>query len=160
MHRSTLTLRRLQPDDAEACDAILRSLPYFFGDAEGQAQCAWAVRNEEGIVTEIEGRVGGFLTVRAHTARSSEITWMAVEAARRGLGIGRSLMEGLIEQQRADGRRLLLVTTLAESFDEGDVEDGYAGTRAFYRTMGFIDAMELPNHWPQHPALLLVLPLR
>lgn len=53
----------------------------------------------------------------------------------------------------------MLVTTLAASFDEGEVADGYAGTRAFYQARGFISAMELPNLWPEHPVLLLVLPL-
>ena len=42
---------------------------------------------------------------------------------------------------------------------EPGVVDGYDRTRAFYRSVGFIPARELPNLWPNHPALLLAMPL-
>ena len=36
---------------------------------------------------------------------------------------------------------------------------GYQRTRAFYRSVGFLPARELPDLWPGNKALLLVLPL-
>jgi hypothetical protein len=39
------------------------------------------------------------------------------------------------------------------------VVDGYNRTRAFYRSVGFIPARELPNLWPDHRALLFAMPL-
>jgi hypothetical protein len=42
---------------------------------------------------------------------------------------------------------------------EPGVVDGYNRTRAFYRSVGFIPARELPNLWPSHPALLFAMPL-
>lgn len=137
----------------------MRSLPYHFGNDEGRRECARAVRAEDGFVAVLGHRVVGFLTVARHFVEAAEITWMAVDAAHRGRGVGRSLVDHLVGDLRAEGRRLLLVTTLAASFDEGDVEDGYARTRAFYRGLGFIPARELPNLWANVPALLLVLPL-
>src|SRR5437764_162313 len=156
---STIDVRPLAADAAEACDGVILSLPYHFGDEGGRRECARAVRAGEGLVAAADGRVAGFLTVQRHFAGSAEITWMAVHAAHRGRGIGRALIERLCRELRAEGRRLLLVMTLAASRDEGDVADGYGRTRAFYRALGFIPAREFPAYWPTSPALLLVLPL-
>ena len=65
----------------------------------------------------------------------------------------------LADQLRHEGRRLLLVTTLSSLEAEPGVADGYNRTRAFYRSVGFLPARELPNLWPNHPALLLAMPL-
>src|SRR5947199_9745543 len=157
---SIIEVRPLAVADAEACDGVILSLPHHFGDEGGRRECARAVRAGEGLVAVVGGRVVGFLTVQRHFADSAEITWMAVHAARRGRGIGRALIDRLCRELRAEGRRLLLVMTLAASRDEGDVADGYGRTRAFYRALGFIPAREFPTYWPTPPALLLVLPPR
>ena len=158
---SAVEVRPLSAADADACDAVIRSLPYHFGDEAGRRECARAVRASDGLVAVLDGRVVGFLTVQRHFETSAEITWMAVHAAHRGRGVGRALIERLCRELRAEGRRLLLVMTLAASHDEGDVADGYARTRAFYRALGFIPAREFARGtlWPNSPALLLVLPL-
>jgi hypothetical protein len=49
--------RPLTPDDADACEAIVASLPYHFGDADGRAACAEAGRTSAGLVYEIGGEV-------------------------------------------------------------------------------------------------------
>jgi hypothetical protein len=95
--------------DATSCDEVIRSLPYHFGDPDGQRECAEAVRTSPGLVATRDDRVIGF-----HP--------FALEA-------------------------------------EPGVVDGYNRTRAFYRSVGFIPARELPNLWPNHPALLLAMPL-
>jgi ribosomal protein S18 acetylase RimI-like enzyme len=154
-----IEVRPLAVADAGTCDQVILSLPYHFGDAAGRRECARAVRTSDGLVALLDGRVVGFLTVQRHFETSAEITWMAVHAAYRGRGAGRALIERLCRELRAEGRRLLLVMTLAASRDEGDVADGYHRTRAFYRALGFIPAREFPTYWPNSPALLLVLPL-
>lgn len=159
MNAGELTIRPLAPADAAACDAIILSLPYHFGNAAGRAECARAVREGDGLVAARDDRVVGFLTVAREHDRAAEITWLAVEHAARGQGIGRALVERLCVALRAEGRRLLLVMTLSSSYDEGDVPDGYARTRAFYRTLGFIEAKEFPDLWPGNPAVLFALPL-
>jgi ribosomal protein S18 acetylase RimI-like enzyme len=90
---------------------------------------------------------------------TSEITWMAVHADRRGQGIGRALMRQLTGDLRRQGRRLLLVLTVSELEEEPGINDGYGRTRAFYRSVGFVPARELPDLWPGDKALLLAMPL-
>lgn len=43
-------VRALRPADAEACDAIVASLPYHFGQEDGRAECARKVRSQPGLV--------------------------------------------------------------------------------------------------------------
>ena len=86
-------LRRLTTADAPACDAIIASLPYHFGQERGVEECAKAVRQQAGFVATIDGDVVGFLTFTNHWPESAEITWMAVSAEHRRRGIGRVLIE-------------------------------------------------------------------
>jgi ribosomal protein S18 acetylase RimI-like enzyme len=153
---SAVVIRALTPADAEACDAVILSLPYHFGNAAGRAECARAVREDDGLVAERAGRVVGFLIVKRHYARAAEISWLAVEDGQRGQGVGSALVEQLCATLRAEGRQLLLVMTLSDSYDESAVEDSYARTRAFYRRLGFIEAREFADLWPGNPALLFV----
>jgi ribosomal protein S18 acetylase RimI-like enzyme len=139
------TIRPLAIADAAACDAIIRSLPYHFGDS--------------GLVAVAGGEVIGFLTVLRHFPASAEISWMAVRADRRRRGLGGLLIEHLCAMLREDGCRLLLVMTLSSLYKETETSDSYAQTRAFYRAHGFLDARDLPDYWPSNPALLMVRPL-
>ena len=43
------SIRPLTSDDAPRCDAVIASLPYFFGDPDGRAMCAEAVRSQPGV---------------------------------------------------------------------------------------------------------------
>jgi GNAT superfamily N-acetyltransferase len=158
---SHLEVRPLTVADASTCDEIVLSLPHHFGHEGGRKACAQAVRTSEGWAAILDGRVVGFLTVQPHNATTIEITWMAVHAGQRGQGIGRHLIERLKHEMQARGYRFLLVATLAPSYNESHVEDGYASTRAFYQTAGFLPLCEVPLYWGtgNNPALLLVMPL-
>ena len=46
-------LRRLTHSDAPACDAIIATLPYHFGNERGVEECARAVRQQAGFVATI-----------------------------------------------------------------------------------------------------------
>lgn len=156
---SPVEVRALRPDDAEACDAVVASLPTFFGNAEGIEQCRSAVRSQEGWVATENGDVVGFLTSVTHFGVSAEITWMAVRAERRRLGIGRALVERARGDAARRGRRVLHVLTLGPSVVE-EGADTYAGTRAFYEAMGFTPLRELQlRSWEDEHALILACPL-
>jgi ribosomal protein S18 acetylase RimI-like enzyme len=144
---SATEIRSLEPDDAAACDAIVAGLPYHFGQEQGRRDCAAAVRREPGLVA-VEGReVTGFLTYVHRFDESAEITWMAVRADRRRHGIGHALIDRLVDELGAAGRRTLLVLTVSPSDPGPEPDDGYQSTRAFYRSVGFVLARDLPREW-------------
>jgi GNAT superfamily N-acetyltransferase len=152
-------IRPLEPGDAEACDAVLATLPYFFGDPVGIEDCARAVRSQRGWVAVDDDEVNGFVTVSPSSATTLEITWMAVRSGERKRGIGRQLMDAVVTAAGADGVRLLCVLTLGPSVPE-DVEDSYEGTRRFYERVGFLPVKEISlTTWNNSHALLLARPL-
>jgi GNAT superfamily N-acetyltransferase len=145
-------VRELQRADAPSCDAVLASLPDFFGLQSGIDACAAAVRSEPGYVADDRGEVIGFLTVERPFADCAEISWMAVQRERRASGIGTALIEKLAADERRAGTQLLLVMT------SGDADE-YVPTRAFYRARSFLPAKTFPGWWEGDLPLLLVRPL-
>lgn len=143
----TISLRPLTLADADACDAIVASLPYHFGQEEGRSDCAAAVRTQRGLVAERDAEVVGFLTFRTWFEDAAEITWMAVRAAHRHTGVGRSLMDRLAADLGAGGRRLLLVLTVSPNDPPDEIDDGYQATRAFYAANGFALARDFGGYW-------------
>ena len=146
-------IRALEPTDAEQCDAVIRSLPQWFGNDEGIAEAAAAVRAQAGLVCELDGAVVGFLTWKRHHPAAAEITWLAVHASHRGGGTGTALVEELVAT--AGALRYLTVKTLSASCDYPPYEE----TRAFYRARGFTELIELDIWGPDNPATLFVRPL-
>ncbi len=145
--------------DAEACDGVLATLPYHFGDPTGQADCAKAVRSERGWVAVDGDEIVGFLTVAPSSDEAIEITWMAVRMDRRRGGIGAQLMKAAVDAAHQDGFRQLVVMTLGPSEPE-DAEDSYEGTRRFYKREGFVPLKEVGlRSWTNGYALLLARPI-
>ncbi len=144
--------------DSAACDAIVASLPDWFGLEEGIRECAAAVRTQPGLVAEVNGQVAGFLTLTRPYAPTPEISWLAVHARDRRRGIGRALMVAVSDQLRTHGDRLVVVKTLSDRSDPGPE---YAQTRAFYLAMGFVPVaeLELDPPDPRNPIQLLALSL-
>ena len=146
-------IRPLEPGDAERCDAIIRSLPDWFGNDQGITECAAAVRSQAGLVDVADGVVTGFLTWKRHHPDTAEITWLAVHADQRGAGTGTALVEALVAA--APGLRYLTVKTLSAACEY----EPYEETRAFYRARGFRELIELDLWGPENPATLFVRPL-
>jgi GNAT superfamily N-acetyltransferase len=149
-----ITVRELRPGDAETCDAIILTLPYFFGVESGRQDCARAVRSQPGVVAEVDGEVVGFLTLEPHFDVTWEITWMAVHADHRHRGVGRALMDEAARVAGAAGAQMMSVLTAGPS-DPEEHEDNYDGTRSFYRAMGFVPLQELRlEGWGQWALIL------
>jgi ribosomal protein S18 acetylase RimI-like enzyme len=136
--------------DANACDAIIGGLPEWFGQAQGIADCAAAVRSQRGLVAVDTHGVVGFLTWETREG-GAEITWMAVRANARRCGFGRALLGGLVDRLRVDAVTELRVKTLSSR----DPYPPYAETRAFYRANGFEEIDELDIWGPENPVVLL-----
>ena len=143
--------------DAVGCDAVIRSLPYFFGDEDGVRECAEAVRSQPGWVARDGNEVVGFVTTEEAAPQCLEITWLAVRADQRRAGVGRRLVEGVAVEAAAGGAALLCALTLGPSVAEPGIEDGYEGTRRFWEHVGFRPVKELGlRSWNDEHALLLV----
>lgn len=157
-HTGGVRVRPLAPGDAETCDAIIASLPYFFAIEEGVKECSLAVRTQSGwVAVDGAGQVVGFLTTDTPFPGSVEITWLAVRGHRRRAGAGRVLIERAAQEAARQGHRCLCVLTLGPSASEPGVEDGYAGTRRFYERVGFLPLKELRlSAWGGEHALVLV----
>jgi ribosomal protein S18 acetylase RimI-like enzyme len=108
-------IRPLHTEDAERCDQIIASLPYHFGQEDGQRECADAVRGQPGLVAMLDHAVVGFLTVDRQFDQAAEITWMAVHAGHRHQGVGRALIERLCQDLAAEGRPSRLSTPAPNS---------------------------------------------
>lgn len=144
--------REIQEEDAPACDAIVAGLPEWFGNPQGIADCAAAVRSQAGLVVlDDAGEVAGFLTWEVPAYGVAEITWMAVRADARRRGHGRILLDALVERLRAARVRELHVKSLSSR----DPYPPYAETRAFYRANGFEEVEELGVWGPENPAVLM-----
>lgn len=141
----TFAIRQLAASDAEACDAIVATLPYHFGNEEGRRECARAVRSQRGLVAQDDGEVVGFVTFEPRFDECAEVTWMAVRADRRRSGVGRALLDRVAADTRAEGRQFLLVLTVSPSDGPDEIPDGYQATRAFYESNGFILARDFPG---------------
>ena len=153
-------IRPLAPTDADACDAIVLSLPYHFGHEGGRAECADAVRTQPGLAAVEDDEVVGFLTLARHSEKSAEITWMAVRSDRRRHGHGRALIERAVVELAAEGVEVVSLLTLAESEIEHRETDNYAETRAFYRALGFVPLRELALDGWDDRAVIMARPLR
>ncbi|MDP9330557.1 MAG: GNAT family N-acetyltransferase [Actinomycetota bacterium] len=153
---TAVTIRDLAPRDAEACDAIILSLPYHFGQESGRRDCAVAVREQPGLVAVENDDVIGFLTFARWFDNSSEITWMGVYRDRRRQGIGGALVQEVARRLAAEGRTLLVVLTVSPSDTDPEPPDGYRSTRAFYTKEGFELARDLAGLWDGDLPVLMV----
>jgi rhodanese-related sulfurtransferase/GNAT superfamily N-acetyltransferase len=147
-----MRIRPLEPSDAERCDAIIASLPDWFGNEQGIRDCAAAVRSQPGFVLEQADTVSGFVTVGRPRPQVAEITWIAVHPDSRRRGAGRALLDAVVAELQRDGSRYLVVKTLSDR----EAYEPYAETRAFYIATGFIPLIDLDIWGPENPALLFV----
>jgi GNAT superfamily N-acetyltransferase len=144
-------IRPASPEDAERCGEIAVDAwccvfedwrerlgepvwERIFGDWEARKRGSVIsqVRDhpQHAIVTELRGRVVGFLTWRLHRKRGvGEISNNAVDPARQGAGIGTDQVRWVLEHFREEGMGAARVMT------GGD--PGHAPARAMYHKAGF-----------------------
>lgn len=88
-----------------------------------------------------EGPLVGYLCYghTPMTAATYDLYWMAVDGARRGLGVGRRLVEAFEAAVQQAGGRLIRVETSSR--------DGYDGTLAFYLRTGYEIASRIADFY-------------
>jgi GNAT superfamily N-acetyltransferase len=137
------------------CEAILRSLPEWFGIETSLLNYAKSAALLPTWTATVDGEVVAFLSVVRHFPASAEVHCVAVHARQRGRGIGRALLGEVERWLAADGVRLLQVKTLGPSRPDAH----YELTRRFYERYGFVALEEFKDLWPGNPCLLLAKPI-
>jgi GNAT superfamily N-acetyltransferase len=149
------TIRELDASrDAAGCDAVIASLPDFFGVESGRADCARAVRSERGAVAiDDDDRVIGFATWTAHRDDAAEITWAAVHRDARNQRLGRRIIGAVEDQARAAGVAWMTVMTVSPNDARPET---YTPTRHFWqRVVGYSELRDF-DIWDSNLAVLMV----
>ncbi|HEX5404939.1 MAG TPA: GNAT family N-acetyltransferase [Pseudonocardiaceae bacterium] len=140
---------------ADATERLLGMLPAWFGIPEANAGYVRSATELDGFVATTATGTVGVVLCRRHFPSTAEIHLIAVDPAWHRRGVGRALVAAVESEVIGDGGRLLEVKTLGPSHPD----EGYAKTRAFYRSVGFLPLEEFHDLWPGNPALILVKPL-
>lgn len=104
-----------------------------------------------GLVAEVNGRPAGFACYGPTPLTSGhwEIYWLAVVPDYRRSGIGSELMSTVENAVRqAGGRQVTLETSSQPS---------YAGTRRFYRRLGYHETAQIPDYYRLGDDLIIYL---
>jgi len=135
------------------CEAVLRSLPEWFGIEEALCMYASDTARLPTFALSEEGAVVAFLSLMQHFADSWEIHCVAVHSSARNRGHGKALLKHSEEWLVAQGVKFLQVKTVAHTSKNA----AYAETRRFYAASGFTPLEVFPLLWaPQNPALQLI----
>jgi GNAT superfamily N-acetyltransferase len=146
-----------QLQQAAACEAVLRSLPAWFGIEEALVRYARESAELPTFAARGTSGLDGFVTLREHFPQAWEVHCIAVHANARGQGIGRALLEQAEAWLRLRAALVLQVKTIAMTKHCPPYEQ----TRAFYTRMGFIPLEIFPQLWaPHNPCLQMVKMLR
>ncbi len=139
------------------CEAVLRSLPMWFGIERALLQYAQdsATLPTFGLVDD--DRLVGFLTLREHFPAAWEVHCIAIAADFRGRGHGSRLLAHAEAWLTRRGVAFLQVKTVAATSPSAE----YAQTRKFYERRGFAPIEIFPELWdPWNPALQCIKALK
>ncbi|MEV4067322.1 GNAT family N-acetyltransferase [Nonomuraea dietziae] len=140
---------------ADITARLLGQLPSWFGIPESNAEYVESAARLPGLVARpdtADTEAIGVLLHRRHFVEAAEIHLMAVAPSWHRRGVGRALVNVLASNVSTDGCQMLQVKTLGAAHP--DV--GYARTRAFYRSVGFLPLEETADLWPGNPCLIMV----
>lgn len=146
-------IRALKLGLGAECEAVLRSLPEWFGIESALLAYVDKIEHLPTYTAVVGERVVGFLSVEKHFYESAEIHVMGILPEFHRMGIGRALQKKAELDLKAQGVKFLQVKTLSPSSSNTD----YAKTRKFYQSMGFSPLEEMPDLWgAENPCLIMV----
>ncbi|UWX96415.1 GNAT family N-acetyltransferase [Arthrobacter zhaoxinii] len=141
------------PDDVAR---LLASVPEWFGQPDSNAEHIDAARSKETwTVRDVDGSVVGVTLVDRHFPHVAEIHLTVVERAAHGTGVGTAMLAAIEADAVRRGVRILEVKTLGPSHPDS----GYARTRHFYETWGFLPLEETDLWGDATPCLIMVKPI-
>ena len=135
------------------CEAVLRTLPRWFGIEESLLIYARDSETMPTFAIEDQGTLHAFITLNKHFLESWEVHCIAVAASKRGAGFGKQLLKHAEAWTRGQGAQFLQIKTIAASSPSPE----YAETRQFYEAMGYVPLEIFPTLWSaRNPALQLI----
>jgi len=135
---------------ASECEAILRTLPMWFGIEHALLMYARDSAEMPTFGLTEEDRLIGFLTLQEHFPHAWEVHCIAISAAARGQGHGSRLLAHAESWLASRGVKFLQIKTVAAT----SASTEYAETRKFYERRGFVPIEIFPELWdPWNPAL-------
>ncbi|MGV8884565.1 MAG: GNAT family N-acetyltransferase [Microbacteriaceae bacterium] len=142
------------PDDVAR---LIETVPEWFGQPESNAEYVESARSmETWTVRASTGEVVGVTLVERHYPHVAEIHFTVVDRAAHGTGVGTAMMSAIEEHGLSHGVTLLEVKTLGPSHPDA----GYARTRQFYQSRGFLQLEETDLWGEGTPCLIMIKPLR
>ena len=144
--------RRVNDDQVEKCAAVLDSLSEWFGDAAAVSAYLNDLPSLETYLAKRDSDIVGFAAVKRNDPHIAEIHVMGVARKERRRGVGRALMNRMVEDLARSGIETLKVQTLGPSA----ADPAYAETRAFYEAMGFVPLQEFRQASWTGPTLVMV----
>jgi GNAT superfamily N-acetyltransferase len=156
--RSSPTLDRMntvgpQLHRAAECEAILRTLPLWFGIERALQMYVEDTTKLPTFAVEDNGQLLAFISLCEHFPVACEVHCMAVAASARGKGLGSGLLTHAEAWLVNRGVEYLQVKTVAATSPSPE----YAQTRKFYEAKGFTPLEIFPELWdPRNPALQLI----
>ena len=137
-------IRPIARADLPALARMLDTIELFPGDmlADLIAPCLTDPASDDVWLTaETDGEPVALLYAvpEPATDRAWNMRAIGVRADRQGGGIGRRMVERLEATLRERGQRLLIVDTSGT--------DGFAGSRAFYRALGYAEEGRVRDFW-------------
>lgn len=151
---SVITIERRR--DPYSTEQILRALPTWFGIEAAIQHYAKDAETKPSYLAVDNGTTVGVALLERHFPESAELFLIAVDPRYRGQGIGKQLITRIERDLREQSVSLLQVKTVGESFEHA----GYAETRAFYRSCGFVPLEELTGISWDGPTVIMGKSLR
>lgn len=148
-------MRVVKRNDPAAVDRILRALPEWFGIEEAITAYADDAARLPSYLAVEDDVVVGVVLVKEHYSEAREVFLMAVDPSWHRQAVGRRLLEAVEADLCREGVEILEVHTVGPSYSDSH----YAGTREFYRAVGFVAVHEFDRIDWDGPTLVLVKPL-
>lgn len=139
-------------EKSEISEAILRSLPNWFGIEGSIIDYIESLKDTLFFVATIGEIPIGFISIKDHFESTSEIYVMGILKEYHRLGIGKKLIS-IVENELSSTKKFLTVKTLSDSHPD----KYYKRTREFYKYIGFYPLEEFKTLWDENnPCLFLV----
>lgn len=153
MTAHAITIRLAEARDAQAIALMSRDLVEpGLGWKYDAARILKAIRNPDALapVACEQGRIAGFAIMEFGEERA-HLVLLAVRPAQRRMGIGRRLVDWLVESARTAGIASLHL----------ELRAGNEAARGFYRAMGFDETIVVPGYYRgRESALRMIRVLR